>query len=141
MKINGEITKKELINNASSIITISKSDDENTNNISDNHNNTALNTINYNSNKINILKILKNKNEKFISFRNNFSSGINNGVDLPESSPLFLKEPNNSKISNIFKRNKNISDMQDNIGNYEQSLLKYLSYQSQIIENLKKSNY
>ena len=90
---------------------------------------------------INILKILKNKNEKFISFRNNFSSGINNGVDLPESSPLFLKEPNNSKISNIFKRNKNISDMQDNIGNYEQSLLKYLSYQSQIIENLKKSNY
>ena len=137
MDLNGELIKKDLINNPCSIITISESDDENNNNLkitSENKNNTLNKSKIYNDN-INVQQISKNKNEKYISFDQNFSPQINNNsVQPPESPSLYSIESDNNELSNIYQKNKDISDSKGNISNYDQSLLKYLSFPSQIIE-------
>lgn len=80
-------------------------------------------------------KTSKTKNEQFINFDRNFSPKMNNNSAQPPKSPsLYSIESDYNEISNIYQENKDISDTKQNISNYDQSLLKYLSFPSQIIE-------
>ena len=132
MDMDGELIKKDLINNPCSLITISESEDENNNNIKNTTENQS-GAMKYN-NDMKIQKLPKNKNGKILSFEQNFSPQINYSVQLPESPSLYSIESINSEISNISPKIKNKFDIHEKMSNYDQSLLKYLSYPSQIIE-------